>query len=106
MLAMRADIRIIKGMSNQANTDRISTLTAKRDDAAKALEVAAKRFRAGAKGPLADVLEMAMEDAFEDLTQAGQDLREARDGYRLTHTRGACGGDHVHNERCAHLRGQ
>jgi len=90
-------------MSNQP-TDLVSTLTLARDDAAKALENAAKRFRAGAKGPLSDVLEMAMEDAFEDLTQAGQDLREARDGYRLTHTRGACGGDHVHNERCSHLR--
>ena len=106
MLAIRADILIIKGMSNQTNQDRIASLTIARDNAAYALEVAAKRYRSGARGPMADILSDDVEVAFEALTVAGQDLREARDGYRLTHTRGACGGDHVHNERCAHLRGQ
>lgn len=93
-------------MSNQPNTDRISLLVLARDNAAYALEVAAKKFRSGARGPLADILEDDMEIAFEALTQAGQDLREERDGYRYTHQRGACGGDHVHNELCSHLRGQ
>lgn len=77
-------------MSNQNNQSQIDSLTAKRDDAAKALEVAAKRFRAGASGPMADILEDDMDRAFEALAAAGRDLREVRDGYRVSHPRG-CG---------------
>ena len=77
-------------MSNQDNQPLIDSLTVARDDAAKALEVAAKRFRANASGPMADIYEDDMDLAFEALTVAGRDLREVRDGYRVSHPRG-CG---------------
>jgi hypothetical protein len=83
-------------MSNQPNQPKIDSLTAKRDDAALALSVAAKRFRDNASGPMADIYEMDMDAAFEALTVAGQDLREARDGYRLTHPRGCGHPGHAH----------
>ena len=86
-------------MSKQTN--RIDSLLLARDNAAYALEVAAKRFRTGARGPLADILEDEMDDAFEALTIAGQDLREARDGYRFTHPRACSNPDHA-NSICSH----
>lgn len=91
-------------MSNtETNTDLIDSLTAKRDEAAEALKEASARFRKGAKGPMSDILEDDLEIAFEALTVAGQNLREARDGYRFTHPRGACGAKHVHSEACDHV---
>lgn len=90
-------------MSKQTNADQIDSLTLARDNAAYALEVAAKRYRVGARGPMADILSDEMEEAFEALTVAGQNLREARDGYRFTHPRGACGAQHVHSEACDHV---
>ena len=86
-------------MSKQTN--RIDSLLLARDNAAYALEVAAKRFRTGARGPLADILEDEMDDAFTALTVAGQDLREARDGYRFTHPRACSNPDHA-NSICSH----
>ena len=77
-------------MLNDTKQSRIDTLTIARDEAAKTLKIAAKRFRANADGPMADMYELEMDQAFDALTVAGQDLREARDGYRYTHPRG-CG---------------
>ena len=88
-------------MSKQTNNDRILTLEVKRDMAATRLEVAAKHYRLNAGSLFADIFEMEMDDAFEALTVAGQDLREARDGYRFTHPRACSNPDHA-NSICSH----
>jgi hypothetical protein len=82
-------------MSKKPNQSRIDVLTTKRDQAAKRLEVCAKRFRSNASGPMADICEDEMDEAFEALTLAGQDLRQERDGYRYTHPRGCGHPSHV-----------
>jgi hypothetical protein len=82
-------------MSKKPNQSRIDTLTTKRDQAAKRLEVCAKRFRSNASGPMSDIYEDDMDLAFEALTLAGQDLRQERDGYRYTHPRGCGHPNHV-----------
>ena len=91
----------MEGMSNRTNQARIDSLTAKRDAAAKHLEECAKRFRKNASGPMADIYEQDMEEAFEALDLAGRDLREERDGYRNTHPRGCTDPRHA-NSSCGH----
>ena len=90
------------GMSNQANQAQIDSLTAIRDSAATLLADTAKRFRDNASGPMADIYEMQMDEAFEALDLAGRNLREARDGYRNTypHPNARCHQNHATPGAC------
>lgn len=53
--------------------------------AAKRLELAAKRCKEHAGGPLADLYSDDLDDAFQAFELAADDLRETRDGYRHTY---------------------
>jgi len=70
-----------------AHDSLVARLTAVRDDAARKLEVCARRLKNEAlrNGPLVDLYQMDLDQAFDALDVAQDDLREVRDGYRHTY---------------------
>ena len=63
----------------------VKLATEKYESAVEALEKACKTYRKHASGPMAEIYSQRMDDAFEALERAADDLREIRDGYRHTY---------------------
>lgn len=70
-----------------AHDAKVAALTAIRDEAARKLEVCARRLKNEVlrNGPMQDIYQMDMDQAFDALDVAQDDLREVRDGYRHTY---------------------
>ena len=72
-------------LNNNDTETRLATLTDARDAALAALQDAAGRVKSHGNGPLADLYELQLDDAFAAYEKAEDDLREVRDGYRNTY---------------------
>lgn len=74
----------------------IAIATSAYETAARNLELAAKRCKESAGGPLEDLYSLELDEAFAAYELAADDLRETRDGYRHTYPHPAALAPHGH----------